>query len=316
LLAEIARENSRATVCAFTGKAASVLSRKIDMPVQTIHSAIMRFVGSYTDEHGKEELAFKRHVTDGRWEGRVVLVDEDSQIPEDLARDLLATGARVVTCGDPGQLPPVRGRQFFSDADFELKQIHRQAWDSPIIRQAYNARNCMPYESDGEAFQVRKFIDAESILAADIILCWRNATRIELNRIKRGHLGLSGLPQTGEPVMCLKNDHDVGVLNGAVYMLLEFGYDQGEMLIGLMNERDEYVRIRRAWFEGVNENNKGLDESTGFAFAYAATVHKAQSDEWPMVILVDEYDRERDREKWLYTGITRAAKQIIMQRNW
>jgi len=51
-----------------------------------------------------------------------------------------------------------------------------------------------------------------------------------------------------------------------------------------------------------------------FALAYATTVHKAQGSEWDKIILVDEYNTSRDRERWLYTGISRAAKSIIVQR--
>ena len=33
------------------------------------------------------------------------------------------------------------------------------------------------------------------------------------------------------------------------------------------------------------------------------------------IIVVDEYSRYDEREQWLYTSFTRAAKSIIVQRN-
>ena len=48
-----------------------------------------------------------------------------------------------------------------------------------------------------------------------------------------------------------------------------------------------------------------------FDFGHALTVHKAQGSQWDRVFLINEsglfYPNNR---RWLYTGITRAAKQI------
>lgn len=325
IFADVALDLPGAIACTFTGKAASVLGRKTGMHVTTVHGAIMAFLGKSRDDRGKEELWFKRHVMDGRWTGRHILLDEDSMIPEDLARDLIATGARVITCGDMGQLPPVRGIQFFSRADFQLTQIRRQAWDSPIIRQAHAVRSGGTYQTDTDAFRVTGFVTAREIVDCDIILCWRNATRQALNTLKRQHLGLlSAWPVVGEPLMCLKNDHEMGVLNGAVYTMLDIrdsvgghGDLRGRGLdITVVNERDEEVTLRNTWFEGLDENTREEDYVTGFTFSYAATVHKGQGSEWKNLIIVDEYSRRDDRERWLYTAITRASERVLIQRNW
>jgi exodeoxyribonuclease-5 len=52
-----------------------------------------------------------------------------------------------------------------------------------------------------------------------------------------------------------------------------------------------------------------------FDFGYALTVHKAQGSQWNNVVLFDESFAFRDtRERWLYTGITRAAETLTIVR--
>lgn len=51
----------------------------------------------------------------------------------------------------------------------------------------------------------------------------------------------------------------------------------------------------------------------GHAFDYTITVHKAQGSQWDTVVLYDDGFlnwNQRERRKWLYTAITRAAKSI------
>jgi exodeoxyribonuclease-5 len=44
-------------------------------------------------------------------------------------------------------------------------------------------------------------------------------------------------------------------------------------------------------------------------------VHKAQGSQWDSVILFDEsYAFRENRSQWLYTGVTRAARQLVLVR--
>lgn len=317
-LAKIARSlGPRAIMGAYTGKAASVLSRKTGLQASTIHGAIYRFEGESWNDLGEHELEFSEKITANAWSRRVFLLDESSMVPDDLARDLLSTGIRVVTAGDPGQLRPVKGSAYFRDPDFTLQEIRRQAWDSPIIRQAHRMRFDGTYGPDGDAFRVERYIGVEDLLAADIVLCWRNATRRNLNALIRAHKGMSlGCAAAGEPVMALKNNHRDAVLNGAIYTLAEPHFPNANSIC-VKNERGETVDVY-GYLEGMDEapEDGGENWITPFAFAYAATVHKFQGSEADRVILVDEYDRADERREWMYTGITRAAKSIIVQRSW
>ena len=50
-----------------------------------------------------------------------------------------------------------------------------------------------------------------------------------------------------------------------------------------------------------------------FDYGYVLTVHKAQGSQWDDVVLFDESFAFPDsRERWLYTGITRAAKRLTV----
>jgi exodeoxyribonuclease-5 len=51
-------------------------------------------------------------------------------------------------------------------------------------------------------------------------------------------------------------------------------------------------------------------------YAYSLTCHKAQGGQWPAIILDQGYLKEEmmDREwlRWLYTGFTRAVKELYL----
>ncbi len=73
------------------------------------------------------------------------------------------------------------------------------------------------------------------------------------------------------------------------------------------------VSVRSDCFEGGIEaisweQRKPYDE---FDFGYVLTVHKSQGSQWDDVVLFDESFAFQDsRARWLYTGITRAAKRL------
>ena len=234
-----------------------------------------------------------------------------------LAGDLLATGCRVIATGDPGQLPPVRGTRFFDRADAVLRTVHRQALESPILRQAHAVRAGRHYAADGPDFRVQRQVDREAILAADVILCWRNATRHALNALVRAHRGLDGPPIAGERVVCLRNDHRLGILNGACYDLIE-DYDALRRVAKLRNERNEVVHVDECHFETIDPPGDPADarDEHPFGFGYCLTTHKAQGSEWANVIFVDEYDRQEQRREFVYTALTRASERMLVHSTW
>jgi exodeoxyribonuclease-5 len=314
VLAALARAHPRAALCAFTGKAASVLTRKSGLAAGTIHQAIYQFLG---EDKETGNPYFKPKHDDGDLDGDLAFIDESSMISVRIMDDFLATGCRIVASGDPGQLPAVRAASFFNSgmAAARLVTVHRQAWDSAIIRQAYNVRHNGFYVDDGADFRVVNWFSETEAISAGAILCWRNATRRHLNGLVRQWKGLPPWQaMAGEPVMCLKNDHDLGVLNGAVYELLE-DHAQGSGVIVVRNERGEDVEIEKAWIEDY-EPMPLTNDTKPFAWGYCATVHKYQGSESETGILIDEYGSQDGAREWRYTGISRFSKSLIVQRNW
>ena len=276
-----------------------------------MHSYFYRLIEANKDKRGREVLRFERQHEDNDLDGAL---DESSMISEDIGRDLLNTGAKIITCGDPGQLPPVKGQQFFHRADFTLSEIHRHALDSPIIRQAHAVRSGGTYTTDGSCFRVAHDGTDDELLNADAILCWTNRTRDYINNKARRVRGyFQAQPQPGEPLVCLKNAAQFGVFNGGVYTLLRPFLENDTQIT--LDVDGEVITIPRANFRGIpSKLPNGAEVVTAFDYGYAMTVHKAQGSEWDSVILIDEYRRLEQRKEWLYTGITRAAERILVVR--
>jgi exodeoxyribonuclease-5 len=317
VLANIADRYEDVLLCTLTGKAASVLRKKTSLPAMTVHAAFYKLRGEERDKKGKIRPIFKEAHDVLELRNEVLLLDECSMISEKIAADILRTGVKVVACGDPGQLSPVDGVQFFNKPDFTISTIHRQALESPIIRQAHAIRSGANYGEDGENFRVCRpgQLSEQDKRDADIVLCWTNKTRQAVNRHMREIRGFSMMPhpQVGEPVLCLKNAPDYGIFNGGLYDLLEPFYE-GDTTIKL-NVDGVAVEVPNVNFHGLKSGlPNNTDVTTYFDFGYALTVHKAQGSEWDKVILIDEYRRQEDRQKWLYTGITRAAEKITIIR--
>jgi exodeoxyribonuclease V len=77
------------------------------------------------------------------------------------------------------------------------------------------------------------------------------------------------------------------------------------------------VAVLKAFFEGT-EGELAYTlrrESDEFDYGYALTVHKAQGSQWDNVMLFDESFAFREhRARWLYTGLTRAARRLTVVR--
>lgn len=317
VLAKFAHEFPNSMLCTLTGKAASVLRLKTELEATTIHAAFYFLQGEMKGKKGEKKLVFGEQHRENDLDGNFLLLDECSMVNETMAQDMLKTGVRIIASGDPGQLPPVEGKQFFKFPNFTLKTIHRQALESPIIRQAHAVRSGGIYGADGENFRVARHgeLSVEDKLSADIVLVWTNATRKAVNRHMRELRGLSMVPhpQPGEPVVCLRNAPEYGVFNGAIYTLAE-PFMEGDTTIVLEVEGN-IVHVDDVNFEGIRSGlHPSVKARTWFDFGYALTVHKSQGSEWSNVILIDEYRRKEERREWLYTGITRAANKITIIR--
>jgi exodeoxyribonuclease-5 len=313
LLAHVARQYRHDALCCLTGKAANVLRDKTDIEAGTIHGYFYKLLKAETGEDGRKQLTFAPRHYCGELSNDVVLVDECSMVPRSIGEQLMRTGAKVLAVGDPGQLPPVNEAPFFTHADAMLRQIHRQAWKSSIIRQTFAVRQGNPYRADGSDFQVVPHATEAMFTAADVVLCWTNPTRRRLNELCRRIAGHTApWPEADEPLLCLKNAPRYGVWNGGIYRAAA-DFRPGDTKISLVVDGD-VVTIPNVLFAGRKPGfaNASKDPTTAFDFGYCVTVHKAQGSEWPRVLLIDEYNRTQHRTEWLYTGLTRAARSIVV----
>ena len=309
---------------AYTGKAALVMRSKGCLDATTIHAMIYRPRGG--DEEGPS-FALNRQGTAG--EADLIVIDECSMVDEDLGRDLLSFGKKVLVLGDPAQLPPVKGGGFFTEAepDAMLTEVHRQAADDPIIRMSLAIREGRELEHGqfGESRVItRRQLATEDVTTADQVLVGTNRTRRLYNTRLRELKGLiDPSPAVGDKLVCLRNDKAKGLFNGGVWIVQRLKSSDGDKIkLDLapdeeLARRSVSVSVLRAFFEGDPETIPFAQRrrSDEFDYGYALTVHKAQGSQWDHVALFDEsYAFREHRDRWLYTGVTRAAKRITIVR--
>ena len=257
----------------------------------------------------------------------LIVIDECSMVDGSMGQDLLSFGTPVLVLGDPAQLPPVGGAGFFTEGvkpDILLDQVHRQAQDSPILELATLVRNGKKL-SLGEYGNCR-IIDKsdmtkEDALEADQIIVGRNATRHAWNRRMRKLLGrTSMLPEPDDKVVCLRNDHDVGLLNGALWKVTDMGgSSEDKVAMTVQPDIDGSpieVVAHAAHFLGEDVPWWERKDAQEFGYGYALTCHKSQGSQWDDVLLFDEsFAFRQDRHRWLYTAITRAAERLTIVRD-
>jgi exodeoxyribonuclease-5 len=309
---------------AFTGKAALVMRSKGCRGASTIHALI------YRASEGKNGVPTFTLDTDGRASrAGLIVIDECSMVDAELARDLLSFGKPILVLGDPFQLPPVKGGGYFTDGapDVMLTQIHRQAQDDPIIRLSEVVRSGGELKEGvyGETRVIRRAaVDAAQVLGADQVLVGINRTRRAYNQRIRDLNGFKEpLPVAGDRLVCLRNDRAKGLINGGLWRVEALGGVAKDFVKMTVRSEDGGARapvdvaVLKAFFDGAEgELAYSLRrESDEFDYGYALTVHKAQGSQWDNVMLFDESFAFREhRARWLYTGLTRAARRLTVVR--
>ena len=307
---------------AFTGKAAAVMRSKGCERASTIHSLIYKALDSDASSRPSNCGTAARPRS-----AKLIIIDECSMVDAELGRDLLSFGVPLLVLGDPAQLPPIQGGGYFTEAepDAMLTEVHRQAQEDPIVRLSMQVRNRLPIEpGDYGRTQVvhRSMLDPQRVLDADQVLVGRNATRRAYNARLRQRRGLEDpLPVSGDRLVCLRNNRKKALFNGSLWTVGERKVSRSR-LVTMRVAPDEAtsrkpvkVSVRPECFDGSIETvpwpqRKPYDE---FDFGYVLTVHKAQGSQWDSVVLFDKsFAFTEHQDRWLYTGITRAAKQLTL----
>lgn len=259
------------------------------------------------------------------------VVDECSMCDDRIGKDLESFGVPLLVVGDPEQLPPVYGTGYFTsrEPDAYLDEIHRQALDSPILRLADLARRGerLPVGQIGEGVDVRRYGDPSleaRAVAAEMILVGRNRTRHSCNAKIRRLLGRAGDPSpvAGDRVVGLRNDHEIGLLNGSTWVVDRCVSDLDKMTarIEITSTDDAKDKIETStWlhpFMAREEELVGRHDRRShseMAWAYALTVHKSQGSAFEDVLIFDESKQfGKDASRHLYTGVTRASKTLTV----
>lgn len=257
------------------------------------------------------------------------VIDECSMVDRFLGQDLESYGTKLLVIGDPNQLPPVYGSGYFTsrEPDAYLDEIHRQALDSPILRLADLARRGqpLPVGKVGEGVDVRRYGDPSleaRAMETEMILVGRNRTRHASNAKIRRLLGRgeSLVPVAGDRVICRRNNHDLGLLNGSSWKV-EYCDPNLEAMTAKLEvssaEDKEWIEST-AWLhhfmgrEGELSGHQRRDYDE-FSYGWAQTVHTAQGSQYDDVLIFDESKAfGKDAKKHLYTAITRAARTLTV----
>src|SRR5215212_5623898 len=293
---------------AFTGKAAQVMRSKGCGGASTIHSLIYRPL-----ESDDKEPSFELWDDAPARQAKLIVIDECSMVDAELGRDLMSFNVPLLVLGDPAQLPPVAGGGFFTEAapDAMLTEVHRQAQDDPIVRLSMQVRageRLTPGEYGRSSVVRRDDFDPQRALETDQILVGRNATRRAYNTRMRERRGFDDpLPLAGDKLVCLRNNRRKGLFNGGLWNVAE-----------RPTTRRQILKLRLTPDEGFSGKIEALDwqlrkKYEEFDYGYVLTVHKAQGSQWDDVVLFDEsFAFPENRDRWLYTGVTRAAKRLTI----
>ena len=284
------------------------------------------------------------------------LVDEASMLDEKQFEDLKEIFPTLLLFGDSAQLAPVNqsGSMVFErlpePAKFELKRIHRQEADNPILDLAHAladpALEFHDFEKlieetakkdDRVVWGQRVEVD---LMARSPVLVWRNATRIRLiNAFRAVHGAPEDMLLEGEPLICdgleLPSKHrkkrlDLearGLIKGAQVIYLGPGRKPGFSKLHVIGAEDPQVSAASiVKIEKPDEEEPFIPFAArmGATFLHgsAVTIHKAQGSQWPTVqvfapdlAVAARMGRvEAGQPLWkrlAYVAITRAQERLI-----
>ena len=130
--------------------------------------------------------------------------------------------------------------------------------------------------------------------------------------------------------MCVKNNHDLGLLNGTIWTVKKIR-GKKQHTDGKVNKSyvtaectlmDDEGNKRKAHLinSSFGRSKGNFDEShlknknhAAFDYGYAITCHKAQGSQWERVSIYVEMPRSYDDyNQWLYTAATRAQKSLYV----
>lgn len=262
-----------------TGKAAAKLGLSMGgIPCGTIHSFLQR--AYFAD---------------------LIIVDECSMIDAKMFPKLLSSiqsGSRVVLMGDPAQLPSIEGGTFFADLIDSQKVICTQ------LKRNFRSEN---EEINGLAFAILEnnpqdaLKEIEPFLVEGDVLDYARRGFHILCCMRQGPMGADHLNEKILPTLSSENE-------SVPILITRNDYD-----LDLYNGETGVVKNGIAYFSG---NKKFLvHELPPYEYGYCISVHKSQGSEYENVLLLVPEGSEIFGKEMLYTGVTRAKKQLKIMGN-
>lgn len=343
-------DKSRVAYASYCGKAAEVLRQKGNPNSMTLHRLLY-------DSFPKPGGGFFRKEKESL-NYDIVVVDEISLAPKSMLEKLLKHKVFCIFIGDNFQLPQIDKKEAHDYLDHPhifLDQIMRQAAESEIIQLTLKIREgktIEPFRGKEVIIAPREELVTGHLTWADQIICATNASRVNLNEQMRKIYGFSGLPQTGEKMICLRNywedysyDGDSNLVNGMTGIIknpyesfrmapryikmrnhkmdvikTEFTADDGsyypdiEMDKVMIETGEPCVDWRESYQLGKLINRIGDIIPRHFTYGYAITCHKAQGSEWNKVLVIEERFPfdKTEHARWLYTACTRASERLVL----
>lgn len=326
VIKELKRRLPGFAVCAYTGKATSVLQSKGILDARTIHSLIYVAV---EEEYYEEDDEFKENKKVRVYfvpkskeavleECNGFLIDEASMIGSAIHTNVLSYGLPVIYVGDHGQLPPVAdgNPKLMENPDIRLETLHRNAGEiaefAQHLRQGYHTdfwESSDKVEISHNLTGTSQYL--EELLKVDQVIVAYNRTRVELNKRLREALGYpSDSLVVGDRLMCLKNCKELGLFNGMQITVLEI---RGRSFIFQTNGAEVRVDYDPRALNCENHQELLRNRLWGlpFDYCYAVTCHKAQGSEWDNVAVIEQRCSAWDHRRWAYTAASRAKEYLL-----
>lgn len=272
---------------------------------------------------------------------KLIVVDEVSMMPLEMWNLLLSHHIPVIALGDPFQLEPIgEDNGILKRPHIFLDEIMRQAKESEIIRLTMDIREGKPlnlFKGNEAQVLAQSELNSGMLSWADQILCGKNVTRKMINDYRRKELFDTDdpIPVEGDKVICLRNNYEVAstwtdapLVNGMIGTINDIVIKENVPFINtslkanFITDNDIYEELNFDY----NRFITGVGFMTGrsiktvpkkfrpveFDFGYCITTHKAQGSQYDRVLVLEEYLRGGQHDRWLYTAATRAAEKLVV----
>lgn len=317
-----------------TGRAARRMNELTGLPSATIH----RHLGMTGDDDTS-------HLDD-YLDADFIIVDEFSMVDTWLANQLLSnisSNSKLLIVGDADQLPSVSPGQVLADLlkipllpQTKLEKIYRQGEASTIVTLASQIQKGVLPPDFTEKKADRSYFEARSehipqmierivevairsgIPAQDVQVLapmYRGQAGIDhINKLMQDLINpaekeqlvfeaTDGQYRQGDRVIHLVNDAESNVFNG------DLGYITDLLPAKYTDSKQDELTIN---FDG-NEIVYQRSEWYKIRLAYAMSIHKSQSSEFPVVILpITSSSHRMLQRNLIYTAITRAKSKLIL----